>query len=67
VTHRATYTFEIGSWHATCRVCGHQIIDRDRRRAASQFRRHIQEMAEAYTRPATIDLTEIEAKTSSIG
>jgi hypothetical protein len=45
--HLATYTLEMGSWYATCRSCGLRIADRDRRRAASQFRRHIQEMAEA--------------------
>ena len=45
VTHRAHYTLEMGDWYATCRVCGHRISDKDRRRAAAQFRRHIQEMA----------------------
>jgi hypothetical protein len=41
VSHRATYTLEIGEWHATCRVCGWLVVDKDRRQAAARFRQHI--------------------------
>ena len=41
--HRADYTLEMGVWHATCRVCGHQVADTDRRRAAATYRRHIRQ------------------------
>lgn len=56
VSHRADYTFEIGSWHAKCRICGHHVTDKDRRRLAAEFRQHIQEMAEAAAAAAVIDL-----------
>lgn len=55
--HRASYTLELGRWFATCRECGHRVDDKDRRRAASQFRQHIQAMAKALgALPTTIDL-----------
>ena len=47
--HRATYTLELGVWYATCRSCGHRVDDLDRRRAAAQFRQHIQQMSDAET------------------
>jgi hypothetical protein len=39
--HRGMYTLELGFWHATCRACEWTVIDKDRRRAAAQFRQHI--------------------------
>jgi hypothetical protein len=40
-THlRATYSFELGTWKATCRACGWQVSDPNRRRAAARFRLH---------------------------
>jgi hypothetical protein len=41
--HRATYTFEMGVWRATCRVCGYSVTESRRSRAASQFRNHIRD------------------------
>ena len=41
VIHRATYTLVRGVWHATCRVCGYQISDGNRQRAATCYREHI--------------------------
>jgi hypothetical protein len=37
---RATYTFELGTWIATCRACGWRLSDPSRRRAAARFRLH---------------------------
>ena len=56
--HTASYTLELGQWHATCRVCGWKVIDRDRRRAAGQYRHHIRAAAESETNDqvAEIDL-----------
>jgi hypothetical protein len=59
--HRANYTFELGVWHATCRVCGYSVTDPTRRRAAAYYRHHIRKMAtEALAGPPqpTIDLTD---------
>jgi hypothetical protein len=41
IVHRGIYTLELGQWHATCRVCDWTVVDKDRRRAAAQFRQHI--------------------------
>lgn len=56
--HRATYTLELGLWYATCRLCGHRVEDQDRRRAAAQFRRHIQDMNEAQA-DVVVDLRDV--------
>lgn len=60
-THRANYTFEHGVWRASCRCCAFQVVDEDRRRAASQFRLHIREVAEKEADGAAdvLDLTVI--------
>lgn len=42
---RATYSFELGTWKATCRACGWQISDANRRRAAARFRLHHKNLA----------------------
>jgi hypothetical protein len=42
---RATYTFELGTWIATCRACGWRLSDANRRRAAARFRLHHKEVA----------------------
>ena len=42
-SHRATYIRERGIWYATCRNCGWQTSDVQRRRAMSSFRVHIQD------------------------
>jgi hypothetical protein len=47
--HRGIYTLERGVWQATCRECGWGVAHVDRRRAATQFRTHI-ELAKAATR-----------------
>ena len=61
-THRASYTLELGVWHARCRMCDHRVEDKDRRRAAAAFRHHIQEAASLPLRSvATIDLRRIDA------
>jgi hypothetical protein len=44
VAHRAAYTLVIGEWHATCRICGFVVVNRDRRKAAAEFRHHIRAM-----------------------
>jgi hypothetical protein len=60
IVHRGIYTLELGYWHATCRVCDWTVSDKDRRRAAAQFRQHIRAASEeaarsgdASTSPAT--------------
>lgn len=52
--HRANYTLERGTWHATCRECGFRVSDPDRRRAAAIYREHIKETN--LIRPFVIDL-----------
>ena len=60
-THRASYTLELGVWHARCRLCDHRVEDKDRRRAAAAFRHHIQETASLSLRSmTTIDLRSID-------
>lgn len=54
--HRADYILEHGVWRAVCRLCDFEITDEDRRRAASQFRLHIREVAE---READADFTQV--------
>lgn len=54
--HRASYTLELGVWHATCRECGFRVSDPVRRRAASVYRVHIQAMYAV--EPAVLDLSE---------
>ncbi len=44
---RATYSFELGTWKATCRACGWQVSDPNRRRAVSRFRMHHKDLAAA--------------------
>jgi hypothetical protein len=39
--HLATYILELGTWRATCRVCGWTVSDHQRRQAAALFRMHI--------------------------
>ena len=58
--HRAHYTLEYGVWHATCRVCGFQVSDPSRPRAAFSYREHIKAERSAAPRshPLLIDLTE---------
>jgi hypothetical protein len=45
--HRADYLFDRGEWRGTCRLCGFKVSDTARRQAASQFRAHIRDEAEA--------------------
>jgi hypothetical protein len=45
--HRAAYVLERGIWRATCRECGFQVSDAQRRQAATQFRMHIQDMRDS--------------------
>jgi hypothetical protein len=49
IRHRASYIFERGIWRATCRCCGWQTSDPDRRRANSLFRMHIQDRRDAFS------------------
>jgi hypothetical protein len=42
---RASYTFELGTWIATCRACGWRLSDPNRRRAAARFRLHHKDLA----------------------
>ena len=44
---RATYSFELGTWKATCRACGWQVSDPNRRRAVSRYRLHHKDLAGA--------------------
>jgi hypothetical protein len=62
IVHRGIYTLELGYWHATCRLCDWTVIDKDRRRAAAQFRQHIRATSDEAARnddaggsPSTID------------
>jgi len=48
--HRAQYILERGTWRGTCRICGWQVTDGDRRRATAMFRQHCQEVKEAMIR-----------------
>ena len=41
--HRANYTLERGVWFATCKLCGFQVSDPVRQRAATIYREHIKE------------------------
>lgn len=57
--HRANYTLEMGTWHATCKECGFRVSDADRRRAAAVYREHIKEMNQSVPGPGLeLDLTE---------
>ena len=44
--HRGTYILERGTWRAVCRVCGWNVTDGNRRRAAAIFRQHLQDQLE---------------------
>ena len=58
--HRASYILERGLWRATCRACGWQVSDEQRRRACAMFRSHI-----TAQRERVIDLRVIEATTTA--
>ena len=60
--HRANYTLERGTWHATCRECGFRVSDADRRRAATVYREHIRETN--LLPPFVIDLGDTQADLS---
>jgi hypothetical protein len=57
------YTLELGYWHATCRFCDWTVSDKDRRRAAAQFRQHIRAASEeaARTNETSASSASIEA------
>jgi hypothetical protein len=52
--HRADYVLDRGEWQATCRLCGFKVNDPSRRQAASQFRTHIRDEAEAARSAVTV-------------
>jgi hypothetical protein len=53
IVHRAAYTLECGTWRACCRICGYEVTDPDRRKAASQFRLHIQSTSSIIDHPGS--------------
>jgi hypothetical protein len=57
--HRASYTLELGIWHATCSECGYSVSDPARQRAAAIYRGHIKETNGLAT--TVIDLSAIDA------
>lgn len=58
--HRANYTLERGVWHATCKLCGYQVSDFTRQRAAASYREHIREerLSSPQLSQFVIDLTD---------
>lgn len=64
--HRATYTLELGVWHATCRGCGYSVSDSDRGRARVAYRQHIRATDQSDQGPVALpvqdELTETEQK-----